>query len=102
VQRQNGPRPADDDLMLILLPGGKPIPLPKKLKVLRFERSGAFYTVSYSMNRKAFTPVLQVDGSAAADAPAQKFFLGGFAGGDPEGAFAHFKSLKINGQEVLR
>jgi hypothetical protein len=102
VQRQNGPRPADDELIVILLPGGRPIPLPKDLKVLRFERSGVFFTVSYSMNRKDFTPALRVDATSAVNAPSQKFFLGGFAGGDPAGAYARFRSLKLNGREVLR
>lgn len=102
VQRQNGPRPQDDSLSLICLPGGKPITLPKKLKVLRFERDENYFTVSYAMNRKDFTPVLRLDAAAAAEAPSQKFFLGGFSGGDPAGAYARFKSLKINGAEVLR
>ena len=102
VQRQNGPRPADDALDLIVMPGGRPAPLPKKLKVLRFERDGNYFTVAYALNRKDFTPLLRLDASAAADAPSQKFFVGGFAGGDPQGAYARFRSLKINGQEVLR
>ncbi|MBI4350864.1 MAG: hypothetical protein HY550_05460 [Elusimicrobia bacterium] len=102
VQRQNGPRPSDDSLTLIYLPGGKPLELPKKLKVLRFERDGNYFSVSYAMNRKTFVPVFRLDASAALDAPAQKFFLGGFAGGDPQGAYARFTSLKINGGETLR
>ncbi len=102
VQRQNGPRPADDSLTLFCLPGGKPFPLPKKLKVLRFERDSNYFTVSYALNRKTFIPVLRLDASSAMDAPSQKFFLGGFAGGDPQGAYARFKSLKINGEETLR
>lgn len=102
VQRQNGPRPQDDSLTLICLPGGKPVPLPLKLKVLRFERDGNYFTVSYAPDRKNFTAALRVDAAAAADVPSQKFFLGGFAGGDPAGAYARFKSLKINGREVLR
>jgi hypothetical protein len=102
VQRQNGPRPADDSLTLFYLPGGKPFDLPKNLKVLRFERDANYFSVSYSMNRKQFIPVFRLDASAAADAPAQKFFIGGFAGGDPQGAYARFKSLKLNGSEILR
>ena len=102
VQRQNGPVPADDTLMIIMLPGGKPVELPKKLKVLRFEREGNYFTVSYAMNRKTFKPVLRVDASQASEAPAQKFFLGGFSGGDPAGAYMRFKSLQINGRETLR
>lgn len=102
VQRQNGPRPADDTLTLFCLPGGKPFPLPKKLKVLRFERDGNYFSVSYALNRKDFTPVLRLDASAVVDAPSQKFFIGGFAGGDPQGAYARFKSLKLNGKEILR
>jgi len=102
VQRQNGPRPSDDALDLIVMPGGRPAPLPRKLKVLRFERDGNYFTVSYALNRKDFTPLLRLDASAAADAPSQKFFVGGFAGGDPQGAYARFRSLKINGREVLR
>lgn len=102
VQRQNGPRPADDSLTLFCLPGGKALPLPKKLKVLRFGREGNYFTVSYAMDRKTFIPVLRLDASSAEDAPSHKFFLGGFAGGDPQGAYARFKSLKINGEETLR
>lgn len=102
VQRQNGPRPEDNLLQLVMLPNGKPVQLPLKLKVLRFEREGDFFTVSYGMNRKKLVPVIRVDASAAADAPSQKFFLGGFSGGDPAGAYVRFKSLKINDREVLR
>lgn len=102
VQRSNGPRPSDDDYYLIVLPGGKPVPLPRDHKVLRFERAGPFFTVSTSRNRKEFTPLLRLDGTAAADAPSQKLFVGGFAGGDPAGAYARFKSIRINGREVLR
>ena len=102
VQRQNGPRPSDDALTLFYLPGGKPFDLPKKLKVLRFERDGNYFSVSYALNRKDFIRVFRLDASSAIDAPAQKFFLGGFAGGDPQGACARFKSLKINGAETLR
>lgn len=102
VQRQNGPRPADDNLTLFCLPGGKPFGLPKKLKVLRFERDGKYFTVSYAMNRKDFIPVFRLDAGETLDAPAQKFFIGGFAGGEPAGAFAHLKSLRINGSETLR
>ena len=102
VQRQNGPRPADDSLTLVLLPGGKPVELPKKLKVLRFEREGVYFTVSYAMNRKTFIPALRVDATKAADEPAQKFFVGGFSGGDPAGAHLRFRSLQVNGREMLR
>ncbi len=102
VQRTNGPRPSDDDFFLVLLPGGQPLRLPKELKVLRFEREGMFYTVFWSADRKVFNPVLRVDGTVAADAPSQKLFIGGFAGGDPAGARVRFKSIKINGREVLR
>ncbi|MDO8806422.1 MAG: hypothetical protein Q7R35_18580 [Elusimicrobiota bacterium] len=102
VQRQNGPRPQDDSLALFYLPGGNLFALPKKLKVLRFERDGNYFTVSYTMNRKEFIPVFRLDAAVADAAPAQKFFIGGFAGGDPQGAFARFKSLKINGAETLR
>lgn len=102
VQRQNGPRPEDDLMQLVVLPGGQPVSLPLKLKVLRFARDGDFFTVSYGMSRKKLIPVLRVDASAAADAPAQKFFLGGFSGGDPEGAYVRFKSMKVNDREVLR
>lgn len=102
VQRQNGPRPADDSLTLICLPGGKPVALPKKAKVLRFERDGGAFTVSYALNRKDFTAALKVAVPADIDLPSQKFFLGGFAGGDPQGAYARFRSLKINGTDVLK
>lgn len=102
VQRQNGPGPQDDRLTLFFLPGGKPLELPLKLKVLRFERDGNYFTVSYALNRKTFVQVLRLDAAAALTAPAQKFFIGGFAGGDPAGAYARFTSLKINGKEILR
>ena len=102
AQRQNGPRPQDDSLTLFYLPGGKPFSLPKKLKVLRFERDGDYFSVSYSMDRKQFLPVFRLNAALADTAPAQKFFIGGFAGGDPQGAYARFRSLKINGSETLR
>ncbi len=102
AQRQNGPRPEDDALMVFYLPGGKPFILPKNIKVLRFERDGDFFAVSYAMNRKNFTPVFRLNAAAAAGAPSQKFFVGGFSGGDPGGAYARFTSLKINGLETFR
>jgi len=102
AQRQNGPRPADDALIAFCLPGARPFALPKDLRVLRFERDGRFFSVSYALNRKTFVPVFRLDAGDAAAAPAQKFFAGGFAGGDPEGAYMRLKSLKINGEEILR
>ncbi|OGR68157.1 MAG: hypothetical protein A2081_02365 [Elusimicrobia bacterium GWC2_61_19] len=102
AQRQNGPRPQDDALLVFYLPGGKPFSLPINLKVLRFKRAGNFFSVDYSMNRKKFIPVFRLDAQAAAAVPSQKFFIGGFAGGDPQGAYARLTSLKINGRETLR
>lgn len=102
AQRQNGPRPEDDALIVFYLPGGKPFKVPTGLKVLRFERAGNFFSVSYSMNKKKFTPLFRLDAPPAAFAASQKFFIGGFAGGNPEGAYARFTSLKINGTETLR
>ena len=102
AQRQNGPRPADDALLVFHLPGGKPHYLPKNVKVLRFEREGTVFTVSYALNRKNFTQVFRLNAPSAAGAPAQKFFIGGFSGGDPGGAYARFTSLKISGRETLR
>ncbi len=102
AQRQNGPRPQDDALLVFYLPGGKPFSLPTNLKVLRFERSGNFYSVAYSLNRKKFIPVFRLNAQAAAGVPSHKFFIGGFAGGDPAGAYARFTSLKLNGRETLR
>ena len=102
AQRRNGPGPQDDGLTLFYLPGGKPFALPGDLKVLRFERDGNYFSVSYAMDRKKFVPVFRLDASSAAEAPAQKFFISGFAGGDPQGACARFTSLKINGVETLR
>ncbi len=101
AQRQNGPNPEDDSLQVFYLPGGKPFKLPADLKVLRFEREDVFFTVSYSSDKKIFTPVFRLNALSAADAPAQKFFISGFAGGNPGGAYARFTSLKINGTEVL-
>lgn len=102
AQRQNGPRPADDSLIVFCLPGARPFALPKDLKVLRFERDGNFFSVSYAMNRKTFVPVFRLDAGSAAEAPSQKLFIGGFSGGDPQGAHMRLKSLKLNGTEVLR
>jgi hypothetical protein len=103
VQRQNGPKPADDALLVFYLPGGKPFRLPVKAKALRFERKGNFFTFYYSLNRKKFEPVFRLDaGDTAASVPSQKFFIAGFAGGNPEGAYARFSSMKINGAEILR
>lgn len=103
AQRQNGPEPADDALIVFSLPGGKPFRVPIKAKTLRFERNGNFFSVSYSLGRKKFVPLFRLDaGDAAAGVPSQKFFIGGFSGGNPEGAYARFSSLKINGTEVLR
>ena len=102
AQRQNGPRPEDDALLVFYLPGGKPFKVPVEAKVLRFERTGNFFSVSYSLNRKKFTPLFRLNAPAAALAASQKFFIGGFAGGNPEGAYARLTSLKINGRETLR
>lgn len=102
VQRQNGPRPEHDSFIAVALPGGSPVALPKKAKVLRFERSGAVFSLSYSLDRKKFTEALRADASALASLPAQKFFLGGFAGGDPQGAHARLKSFRLNGSELLK
>jgi hypothetical protein len=103
AQRQNGPGPSDNALLVFYLPGGKPFQVPVKAKVLRFERNSNFFSVSYSLNRKDFIPVFRLDaGGAAAGVPSQKFFIAGFSGGDPEGAYARFTSIKINGTEVLR
>lgn len=102
AQRQNGPRPEDDALVIFYLPGGKPFKAPVGLKVLRFERTGDLFSVSYSMNKKEFKPLFRLEAPAAAFAASQKFFIGGFAGGDPAGAYARFTSLKINGTETLR
>ena len=54
------------------------------------------------MNRKTFVPVFRLDASSALPAPSQKLFLGGFSGGDPQGAYMRLTSLKLNGREVLR
>lgn len=102
VQRQNGPRSADDSLIVFCLPGARPFALPKDLKVLRFERDGNFFSVSYAMKRGKFTPVFRLDASSALPAPSQKLFVGGFSGGDPQGAYMRLKSLRINDKEVLR
>ncbi|MCM2268016.1 MAG: hypothetical protein NDI60_09630 [Elusimicrobiales bacterium] len=102
AQRQNGPRPEDDALMVFYLPGGKALQVPVKARTLRFSRSGTVFSVAYALKRGKFTTVLSVDAPAAADAPSQKFFLGGFAGGPTSGAYAKLTSLKINGREILR
>ena len=100
AQRQNGPRPYDDALIITCLPGGAPVKIPKNAETLRFERNGDLFTVSYSMHKKEFKPVTGI--KAAVDVPAQEFFLGGFAAGDPQGAYARFTSLKVNNRETLR
>lgn len=102
AQRQNGPRPADDALLVFYLPGGKPYQVPKEARALRFSRAGNVFTAAYSLKRGKFTPIFSVQAAAAEGAPSQKFFLGGFAGGDPEGAYARLTSLKVNGRETLR
>lgn len=102
VQRQNGPRPMDDTFIVFCLPGARPFALPKNLKVLRFERDGKFFSLSYALNRRTFVPVFRLDASSALPAPSQKLFLGGFAGGDPQGAYMRLTSLKLNDREVLR
>ncbi len=101
VQRQNGPSKIFDTFELVLLPGGRQVELPKKLKTLRFERSGSVYTVYYSMNRRDFVAALSVDASSV-DAPSQKFFIGGFSSGDPAGAYMRVRNFELNGQEILR
>ncbi len=101
VQRQNGPSKTFDTFELVLLPGGRQVELPKKLKTLRFERSGSVYTVSYSMNRRDFVTALSADASSV-DAPSQKFFIGGFSSGAPAGARMRLRSFRLNGREILR
>ncbi len=102
AQRQNGPRPEDDALLVFYLPGGKPYYAPREARALRFSRAGDTFTAAYSLKRGKFTPLLSVRAPGAAGAPSQKFFIGGFAGGDPAGAYARLTSLKINGRETLR
>lgn len=101
AQRQNGPRPGDDALIVFALPGGKPYRVPLKAKVLRFSRAGRYFSAAYGMNRKKFTPLLTAE-APPGEIPSQKFFLGGFAGGPTDGAYARLTSLRINGREVLR
>ncbi|MCX5785195.1 MAG: hypothetical protein NTX59_05865 [Elusimicrobia bacterium] len=101
AQRQNGPGPDDDALIITCLPGGAPVKIPKTAETLRFERNGNLFTVSYSLNKKEFKPVARLE-AAAEDVPAQEFFIGGFAAGDTQGAYARFTSLKMNGQETLQ
>ncbi len=101
VQRQNGPRPSDDSLIVFPVPGGRFVRLPAGLKVLRFRRDGSSFSVLYSMNRRKFVQALSAESPEAATAPSQKFFMSGFAGGDPEGAWARMKSLKLDGEEML-
>ncbi len=101
AQRQNGPRPGDDALIMFSLPGGKPYYLPLKAKVLRFARAGRVFSAAYSLKGKKFLPVLAAE-APDGDIPSQKFFIGGFAAGPTDGAYARLTSLKINGREVLR
>lgn len=102
AQRQNGPRPSDDTHIVFPVPGGRFQALPAKFKVLRFVRQGSRFSVLYSVNGRKFVPVLSADSPEAAAATSQKFFLAGFSGGDPQGAWARLSSVKFNGQEVLR
>lgn len=102
AQRRNGPRPGDDTLIIFYIPAGEAIKIPKAAKTLRFERNGNFFTVSYSLGKKEFKPVLRLEAPAAVNIKAQKFFIGGRADGDPQGAYARFTSLKINSRETLR
>ncbi len=101
AQRQNGPRPGDDALIMFSLPGGRPYAVPLKAKVLRFARSGPYFSAAYSLNGRKFTPLLTAE-APPGQIPSQKFFIGGFAAGPTDGAYARLTSLKINGREVLR
>jgi hypothetical protein len=101
-RRQNETGPGKYAVSLTHIPGGRPYAVPLKAKVIRFERRGSELAMSYSLNRKDFTRAFQVSVPDAGTAPAQKFFIGGFAGGEAAGARARFKSLKFNGQELLR
>ncbi|OGS11213.1 MAG: hypothetical protein A2285_10360 [Elusimicrobia bacterium RIFOXYA12_FULL_57_11] len=103
AQRQNGPS-AEDDIFTVSAPPLKnsPVKIPLAAKALRFEKSGSFFTISYSLDNKEFKQVLNAESAEAAAAASQKFIIGGLAEGDPRGALAEFTSLKINNQETLR
>ncbi len=103
VQRRNGPKP-DDDAFLITAPPLKEsaVKIPKEAKALRFDRSGNSFAVSYSLDGKEFRQALRVESEDAAAAPSQKFFVSGLAEGNPQGAYAEFTSLTINGRETLQ
>ncbi len=101
-RRQNETGPGKYAVSLTHIPGGRPYTVPLKTKVIRFERHGTELAMSYSLNRKNFTRAFQVSVPDAGTAPAQKFFIGGYAGGEIKDARARFKSLKFNGEELLR
>lgn len=101
-RRQNAARPGEYGLSVTHIPGGRPYAVPPKAKVIRFERRGSELSMSYSLNRKDFTRAFQASVPDAATTQAQKFFIGGFAGGEAAGARARLKSLKLNGKELLR
>lgn len=102
MRRQSGPAAVDDILMLTHIPKGRPFLIPRKAKVIRFERRETAFVVSYAMDRRKFTRVFGVDVRGADTVPLQKFFIAGYAGGEPGGAYAKFKSLKFNGKDLLR
>jgi len=121
----------ENSLVLTHIPGGTPHTVPKKAKVIRFERRGNDLAMSYALNRKDFIQVFRTTVADAGGIPAQKFFIGGYAGGEAplvwsigqgvrvkmsspvsapatkaqdqtQSARARFKSLKLNGKELLR
>ncbi len=102
-RRQNAAGPGKYGSLATHIPGGRPYAVPPEAKVIRFERRGTELAMSYSPDKKAFTRIFQRPVPDAVTAPAQKFFIGGYAGGEEaKGALARFKSLKFNGKELLK
>lgn len=102
-RRQNATLHGEHGISATHIPGGRPYAVPLGAKVIRFERRGAEFAMSYSLNRKDFTRTFKRPMPDTDTVPVQKFFIGGYAGGEEaKGALARFKSLKFNGEELLR
>lgn len=99
AQRQNGPAP-EDDVLIVSAPPVKdsPVKIPKETKTLRFEKSGGYFFISYSLDGQVFTRALRAESAEGSAAESQKFFVSGRADGSARGAWAEFYGLKISGQ----
>jgi len=99
AQRQNGPAP-EDDIFTVSAPPVKdsPIQIPKEAKTLRFEKSGGYFSIFYSLDGREFRLALRAASAEANDSESRKFFVSGRTDGSPRGAHAKFTNLEITGQ----